>query len=382
MTASPLRIACLCEFPTLQGGEYSLLAALQCLRGRIEPVFLAPSTGRLADAVAAEGWPLLAFDVRDAAGVRRPESELLAELGRLFHICSADLLHANSLAMGRLAGGLAGRMGRPCTAHLRDMLRLSRAAVDRLNSLSGLAAVSTATRAWHVAQGLDAGRVQVVYNGVDVERFRPPAAETERTRLHHELGLPPDALPIVTIGQIGLRKGLETLAAAAPAIAAIGPRVHFVIVGARYSDKPESVELEQRLRSSFESPRLSPRCTFSGYRDDVPALLRSAALLVHPARQEPFGRVLLEAAATGLAIVATDVGGTSEMLENEVSALLIPPGDADALCAAVARMLADASLRRRLGAAARQRAAACFSSVDRSEGLLQFWQAVLAGDAS
>ena len=83
----------------------------------------------------------------------------------------------------------------------------------------------------------------------------------------------------------------------------------------------------------------------------MPELLAELTLLVHPARQEPLGRVLLEAAAAGVPVVATDVGGTREIFSDDEAELIVPD-DVAALAAAIERMLADESLRRRRGAAA------------------------------
>jgi glycosyltransferase involved in cell wall biosynthesis len=375
MSPRPLRIGCLCEFPSLTGGEHSLRTALQELDDEVEPVWIAPPEGPLAETLAASGGQHLPFQVRQA-GRSRPTPELLRELRHLLDDCPLDLLHANSLSMGRLSGALASHIPLPCTAHLRDVVRLSRRAVAHLNAHARLAAVSAATRDFHLAQGLDPSRVEVLYNGVDVARFRPPAVDTERTFLHRELCLPSDARLILAIGQLSLRKGWDVLASAAPRIAAAVPSVHFVLVGERSSEKAESVSYAADLHRSFTAAGLSDRFHPLGRRDDVPDLLRSATMLVHPARQEPFGRVLLEAAATGLPIVATAVGGTGEMLEADRSAMLIPPDDPHALAEGVIRLLNDRPFAAALGGTAREQIQARFHSRDRALDLLRLWQRV------
>src|SRR5208283_1505697 len=99
------------------------------------------------------------------------------------------LLHANSLAMGRLSGPVAAELSLPSLSHLRDIVSLSRQAVADLNCHARLLAVSAATRQFHVAQGLDAAKTCVLYNGIDLERFRPRAATGF---LHRQLGLAGD----------------------------------------------------------------------------------------------------------------------------------------------------------------------------------------------
>ncbi len=118
-------------------------------------------------------------------------------------------------------------------------------------------------------------------------------------------------------------------------------------------------------------------CTFLGYRPDVDRILRELALLVHPARQEPLGRVLLEAAAAGVAVIATDVGGTREIFPPECrAARLVPPEDAPALARAIAELLADPPERARLAAAARRRIEQCFDHTRAAAMLVQQYEAV------
>ena len=372
-----MKIALLCEFGTINGGEQSLLAALEQLEGTVEPMFLAPSHGRLADRIHERGYTRFPWDVRDHLGRRCDNESIKEDLLKHLARMRPDILHANSLSMGRLSGALADQSNCHRSAHLRDIIRLSTRAVADLNCNHQLIAVSRATQDYHVAQGLDAHRISVVYNGVDPEIFRPAASPTERAALRAQLGFPVDARIAVTIGQIGLRKGLDVLANAAPELAGAIPNLYFVIVGERYSAKAESRQFEVDLRASFESAGLADRVHWLGYRDDVPSILRAVDLLIHPARQEPFGRVLLEAASTGLSIVSADVGGTPEMLVDGESARLIPPDNADALTSVVTDLLTDPAQRQRIGAAARRRVIERFSVQDAAKNLARIWQALL-----
>jgi len=102
---------------------------------------------------------------------------------------------------------------------------------------------------------------------------------------------------------------------------------------------------------------LRGRVHFLGVRNDIEQLLGELTLLVHPARQEPLGRVLLEAAASGAAIIATDVGGTAEIFPTKSDAArLVLPDDPQILADAMQSLWGDAAECKRLGDAARQRA--------------------------
>ena len=103
-------------------------------------------------------------------------------------------------------------------------------------------------------------------------------------------------------------------------------------------------------------------------------ILNEADLVVHTARQEPLGRVLLEAASCGRPIVATEVGGTAEILTDQVSGLLVRPDDLEALAAAIRRMLTDGEFRARLGRQARTSAVQRFELTTAAARMSAFWK--------
>ena len=115
-----------------------------------------------------------------------------------------------------------------------------------------------------------------------------------------------------------------------------------------------------------------------GYRNDAHTLLSEIDVLVHPARQEPLGRVLLEAAVCGTPIVATDVGGTREILEHERTGLLIPSDDPPAIIAAVSRLLHDDRLRNSLQVAAQESIRQRFALGSRTTELTSLWRSLIA----
>jgi len=365
----------LCEYPTLSGGERSMLTTLDAVRSAgFSVAAAAPADGPLAEALRARSVEVLPYHTRDAAGNRRPQHLLREGLAQLLARHRPHLVHANSLAMGRLSGPVVAESRVPGIAHLRDIIRLSARAVADLNAHRRLLAVSEATRRCHVAGGLDAGKAFVLYNGVELDRFCP---RPKSGFLHAQLGLPPEARLAGTIGQIALRKGQDVLLRAVMRVVGELPDVHWLVVGQRWSDKEESRRFEAQLRATA-AERLAGRVHFLGPRNDVDRILNELSLLVHPARQEPLGRVLLEAAASGVPIVATDVGGTREIFPDACQAArLIPPNDEAALAEAVLELLADPVARARLGAAARLRAQETFDAKQSAAGLVRHYGEVL-----
>lgn len=369
------RIAVIFEYPSLNGGENSMLRAMQVAdRNAFEFVAIAPPTGMLADALRESAIEHVPFRWIDGDGIRFPRKTIQDEMLATISRASPSLVHANSLSMGRLTGSIQPQLTIPCTTHVRDIMKVSLGAIRDVNANRQIIAVSHATRDFHVQQGMDAARSCVVYNTVDGERFKRRAATGS---LRRELNLPKENFITLTIGQIGLRKAQDVLAEAAPLIASRIDDVHFVIVGERNSTKPESIEFERCLSAQFEKAGLADHYHQIGYRADVESLMNEADLLVHTAKQEPLGRVLLEAAASGLPIVTTDVGGTREILSNDVSAKLVPAGDAPRLADAVIEMLSDPDARKRFTAEARKTIDQKFSSTSPGTQLGEVWPRTL-----
>ena len=181
------------------------------------------------------------------------------------------------------------------------------------------------------------------------------------------------------IGQIGLRKGQDVLAAAAPDIVAQVPDAHFLLIGERTSQKTESIEFEQAIHRRFAEAGLSDRLHALGHREDVADILSEIDLLVHPANQEPFGRVLLEASAAGVSIVATDVGGTSEIVVDGLTGLLVPPRNSSALAKAVTEIVSDQTKSFQFRENARRRAVSEFSNVVAADRLSRVWHDLIVG---
>lgn len=386
----PVRsIALLFEYATLNGGERSILAAVNWLQkndDRFEFSAIASPVGRLANLLQDLQIPIRPWSSWDASGQRRSADDLRSSLKQILALHPSSLLHGNSLAMGRLIGRIAHELQIPTTAHLRDIIKLSRSAVEDLNGNQALIAVSTATREFHIHQGLNPDQVFVVHNGVDLQAFSPK----KRTGYFcHELGLQDNLCIdrqaadstsirlIATIGQIGLRKGQDILATAALNIVSRLPNVHFLIVGERNSRKEESIRFEQQIREDFSRAGLADRLHLVGYRDDIAAFLNEIDLLVHPANQEPYGRVLLEASAAGVPIVATNVGGTAEIVVDGKTGVLVPPRNPPALADAIVDLLTDTAKAARFGRAARERAELRFGISRAAIELANVWDRYL-----
>ena len=348
----------------VQGHVRALAVALR--RSGVEVIVLGPSSdGRtVADALPGErpmhvvgrtvGVP--------ANGSRAPvalEPSAALRVRRLLRRAAPDVVHVHEplvpvLGPVALTAGVGARVATfHASADAGALPRLYRAArgpgrrvVARAHALT---AVSPVAAAFHARMlGLDAGRLVVVPNGVDVGRFanvRP----SDATRPE-----PADVSRLVFLGRLEPRKGADVAVRAFLRLAPDRPALTLRVLG----DGPGRSELE-RLRDAAPAD-VARRLDIAGRADpgELPSLLADGDVAVLPARGgESFGIVLLEAMAAGLLVVATDIPGYRDVARPDREAVLARPDDAGSLAEAIARVLDDPGLRARLRPAARARAA-------------------------
>jgi D-inositol-3-phosphate glycosyltransferase len=214
---------------------------------------------------------------------------------------------------------------------------------------SAIIATCTDEVAELTAYGAGPDTMYVIPCGVDSDRFHPgPGAAG-----------PYSPARVLTLGRLVPRKGNDTVI---EAIARV-PGAELLIAGGPARDQFDGDPEVRRLRQAAAACGVAERVRFAGRvaHRDVPALLRSADVVVSAPWYEPFGIVPVEAMACGTAVVATAVGGHLDTVDHEVTGLLVPPRDPAALAGALAQLLADPGRRRALGTAAAARAAARYS---------------------
>lgn len=348
-----LQIAVCFEYGTVNGGENSFLAVVPELRRLgFEMTAVAPAHGTLAVELGSLGIRVEPWRLNERADQPPPIESRREALRTAVKRCQPDFVHANSLNISRLLGPVVAELKIPSLGYLRDIIRLSAKAVSDLRCHGRLIAVSESVRAFHVAQGLESRRVHVVHNGVDLERFQP---RPQSGYLHRELGIERHAAVLGGVGQLGLRKGWDVALSAFAQVSMKHRAAHLVIAGEQHSGKAETREYVRKLHAAAKASELRGRVHFLGRRSDIPSLMTELTALIHPARQEPLGRVLLEAAAAGLPIVTTDVGGTREIFPpGAKAALVIQPDAPNALAHEISRVLEHSCLRETLGQSARR----------------------------
>lgn len=193
--------------------------------------------------------------------------------------------------------------------------------------------------------------VTQIYNGIDPGRYRPGP---EGAAVRRELGIPPGAFAVGVVGRLDPIKDHPTLFRAFAQLRAADPGARLLVVG----DGPERARLEAAGGEGV---------LFLGDRRDVPELLRVLDVFVLPSRNEGISNTILEAMATGLPVVATRVGGNPELVEDGLTGALVPPGDVNALAAALGRYRDGPEGARTHGEAGRARVLERFA-VDRMVG--------------
>jgi glycosyltransferase involved in cell wall biosynthesis len=264
----------------------------------------------------------------------------------------AGIVHVNTSALP-----VAAILGRPRGARLvwqvHELVVRPRAMALVFRLLPPLTAdrviaVSDAVRRHLTPGGRFRRRVVTVHNGV---ADRPPAPMPD---LHHR-----DRLLVAFVGRLNRWKGYGLFVRAVARLADRYPTVDFVIAG----DAPPGEEWRvPELRRQLAAAGMSQRVRMLGFVEDGASVAEAADVVVIPSTwPEPFGMVALEAMRAGRVVVAAAHGGVVELVEDGVSGILFPPGDADALAEAIAGALDDPMRRAAIGAAARARALTEFS---------------------
>jgi glycosyltransferase involved in cell wall biosynthesis len=277
----------------------------------------------------------------------------VARLGREFRRERPDVVVGWMTKAHLYAGPAAGLAGVPAI-WCQPGMASSRSGLDRAATAIPARGVVTVSRASGRAQrGLRPRRpLSVVYPGVDLERFDPqrlpPPAEA-RARL----GLPADGPIVGIVARLQRWKGVHVLLEALPQVIRRHPDLHCVVVGGAHELEPD---YESYLRRTVADLGLEERVIFAGRQSEVEIWVEAMDVVVHASANEPFGMTIVEAMALGKPVIAAASGGPLEIVHDSVDGLLVPPGDAAGLAAAVNRLLADPELAGRLGTAAQQRA--------------------------
>ncbi len=371
MRAAPPRVAHLVASPFFGGPERQLAGLARHQPQAERPVFLCLHERGLSapfqEALAASGQrvrPLPPGATGLLALVREVERQLRAE--RIEVLCThgykPDVIGwlAARRAGVKVVGVSRGWTG--ATWRVRTWEALDRRLLGRLDHV---VAVSHAQAAKVRRAGVPERRISVVQNAIDAGRFAHPDPAARQALL----GLFPKApsLVVAAAGRLSPEKAFHDLVEAARQVLARQPDAGFVLFG----DGPLRAPLARQLQEAG----LTGRFVLAGFRDDLDRLVPAADLFAQSSLTEGLPNVILEAAAAGVPVVATAVGGTPEVVQDGEGGLLVPPGQPDALAAGLSALLADRPRRLELGRRARHRVLAHFTF----EAQAQAYRALFGG---
>jgi glycosyltransferase involved in cell wall biosynthesis len=290
---------------------------------------------------------------------RLPDMEVVRKICHLIRQNDIDLIHSHN-PKAQLYGAIASFLtGRPHvqTVHGRGAIGepSRRALLRRTLSLFSdrIVAVSDDIKAKLVnCDGIGAKKLERIVNGVDTDTYAPPGAGQSRA-IRYQLGIPVDSFVIGSVGRLATEKNFPLLIKAFALFRKRFSCGHLVIVG----DGPE----RGKILSVIAQNGIEEFCTLPGSRLDVPDWMKCFDVFTLSSDTEGTSITLLEALATGVPIVASDVGGNRAVVAPCQCGFIVPPNDLNGLCAGFAELMTDAESRRRMSLSARQRCLEHFS---------------------
>lgn len=305
----------------------------------------------------------------------------LAHLKRWLRHNPVQLIHSNTLKMHVLGSLLSRQTQIPILWHIRDILthrgnasRVLKGA-SLVHSPEGILAISQAVE--ESLQGIQGKYfTRTVYNGLNITGLQSRSAD--KAEIRRILGLPPNDVLIVSVGYFIPWKGQDTLIRAFAKLHERYPHWRLCLIG-----KPifQFQNEQERLEALGRSLGVDSHLHFLGERQDIVATLPAFDLFVCPSTMEPFGRVILEAMAARVPIVATMAGGIPGIVRQNQEALLVPPSDPEAMAEAMAKLLTHPELGERLAHNAYQRLTECFTLEQTARQVVEAYHQLLAARA-
>ena len=343
-------------------------------RTRFEPVFLALGEGRLVDEMRASAVEIV-HGATDICSLGAPFDlvKRARAAAKQLEAWKIELVHVNTWCwnLDFCFGAWLKRL--PVVIHTHNLTTVHRTNLMRFVADKVLF-VSEHQRS--ATNGLEMIRAksEVLYNFIDFDHYG------SGTQIREEFGLAHDDFVVLTVAQISEHKGIETVIETARRCLATDARMRFLIVG---DDAVNEAAFAAQMRREVETSGLSPYVRFLGARTDVPDILASADVLLHPTRREAFGLVIIEAMAAGKPVVASTIGGIPEIV-NAVGAggVLLDDPSPEAFAGAVMRLAAMPDRGRAIGEMARAGARRCFSREAVVPQLERIYDELLATRAS
>ncbi|NOY87397.1 MAG: glycosyltransferase [Deltaproteobacteria bacterium] len=345
----------------LYGGALQVYHLLDGLKhkGEIENILVCPTGSRIG--IEAKSVADRVYTVSMRGDLDLP---FILRLTRIIHQERPDIVHLHSRRGADILGGIAAKLtGTRCILTRRvDNPEHRLIAGLKYGLYNHIIAISNGIKAVLVSEGVPTEKISCVRSAVDVEKYSQPG---DRKWFLKEFGLPGDARTCAVVAQLIERKGHRYLIEAIPEILRNCSEAYFLFLG--------KGPMEAELKLLCGKSGILDHVIFAGFRDDPERVIPCLDLLVHPALMEGLGVSLLQAAAAGVPIVGTRVGGIPEVVRDGMNGYLIEPGSTGAITDAVVRLLARPDSARAMGLAGKKMVRESFSIEEMVEGNLRVY---------
>jgi len=332
------------------GAELSLIELIEQLdSSHYRPLLYVEQSGPLVERLTSHGVPVVwgyfpFFRKRNPFAYWRAIMHMQNTIRRR----KIDLVQVNCDRAVPISVTAARLAGVPCICYIHDFLRAWYLPdyVKHLNQAQCIIADSKAVAAHCVQAGMRQSLIRVIYESVETRRFvkQLPALHND-TR--SDLGLRSDAVVIGIIGKVTENKGHEELLRAFALASVQDSRLQLLVVGD--TSMTGNPAFPAHLMETAKELNILQHVIFVGFREDVPMIMSAIDVLAVPSHSEAFGRSAAEALASGIPVIASDTGGLSEVVQHNVTGLLVPPKTIEPLAEAILQLSTNHELRHDMG---------------------------------
>jgi glycosyltransferase involved in cell wall biosynthesis len=294
------------------------------------------------------------------------------KLYRSVRMWNIDMVHLNTGVC--LPGIVLAKFLRvPCIATQRGPEWLSPIILLFSKYVTFFMAISETTKNDLVALGVEAAKITVVNPPVDLHVFD---CELDCSQQRKDSGLNGNESAFGLVGVLAEWKGQRTFLRAAARVLQIIPECRVFVIG----DTPDnSSEYREELIALCEALKIREQVIFTGFREDIPALIQMLDVVVHASvTPEPFGKVIIEGMAMKKPVIASMAGGPTEIIEDGITGFLVAPGDEAQLAGRIIQVLQDKKLAGRIGEAARRSVEARFGIEKHVKNVEELYEGLLA----
>jgi glycosyltransferase involved in cell wall biosynthesis len=370
--------------PVLFGAETRLLDIISNLdRNQFRSFVLLPHTGPLEDRLKELGVDVINLDYKFQI-MRSPILRFLKLTRDFIHLVrqyNIDIIHVNLYPKASNFWLAFLILRKPVIVHLRNHYW-----IDIFEKFVICRAFKTICVSNAAKQGFLKKRrssfimfqrptnSEVIYDGIDVEKFSPMAKEG---KIRKELNISPEDFLVGLIGAVDRIKGQDVLIKAANIVVQKHPDTKFVIVGDFYMNNPRNREYRSNLAVLIKDFKLEDKIIFTGFRNDIDLFMNEIDLLVQPSQRESLGTSMIEAMSCAKPVIGTDIDGVPEVIGNNEGGLLLNPRTPEALAEAINFFIEHPDEARKRGLQGRQRAIGLFNVYENIKRIQEIYEEAL-----